>query len=171
MPCTLVTTAHPHAVDSPVVCLPAGLQMVACTTRHPRLCDSNVQGFISRLWHIYHGLLSARFPLGWSAWHDQALHWCAVTDESHFRAVWQHNSCGQIWKKCHLSGCFSEESISWGPKSKQGAGETMPVVKSHRFNPEDVFQNWFFIVSVNLCAENTAKYSFKVIVREKHLIH
>lgn len=38
MLCTLVRIAHCHAVDSPVVCLPAGLQMVAYTAVHPRLC-------------------------------------------------------------------------------------------------------------------------------------
>lgn len=51
------------------------------------LCDLNAYSFISRLWHIYHVLLSGKVPLGWSGQHGRARRWCSVTDET-------HSSCG-----------------------------------------------------------------------------
>ncbi len=66
---------------------PPGLQMLVCTVHWAWvsvLCDLNAYSFISRLWHIYHVLLSGKVPLGWPGQHGLARRWCSVTDEAHF---------------------------------------------------------------------------------------
>lgn len=100
MLCTLVRIAHCHAVDSPVVCLPAGLQTVVCTVLHPRLCairmcTASFPGCdISIMRSCQEGFHLAG-PLGTTRRCSDARWQMSLTSE--VTAVWQQYSCGQIW--------------------------------------------------------------------------